>query len=367
MGPIDRSNFSETLLAWYAKHRRELPWRDHPEPYAIWVSEIMLQQTRVDTVLPYFERWMKRYPTIRHLAKADQMEVLNLWEGLGYYSRARNLHKAAQKIVEEFNGNLPADVKLLKKLPGIGPYTAGAIASLAFGQDEPVVDGNVRRVLSRVFNVEVPVDKPEGSEMIWELAADHLPSGKARDYNQALMELGALVCLPRNPTCDDCPVQAVCEAYRLGIQAELPVLKPRMKTPHITVTAAIIRQKGLVMITQRPQEGLLGGMWEFPGGKLEEGEDLSSCLEREICEELGVRISVGQAFGVYRHAYTHFKVTLHAFECALDPAGQEMQQNGVAAIRWIAPKDLKDYPMGKIDRQIASRIYKELLERGRDG
>lgn len=325
------------------------------DPYAIWVSEIMLQQTRVDTALPYYERWMARFPTIESLAAADQQDVLNAWEGLGYYSRARNLHKAAQLLVREYNGQLPNTAAALRKIPGIGPYTAGAIASLAFGLDEPVVDGNVRRVLARIFNLTEPADSPAGTRRLWELAAANLPPGHAADYNQALMELGALICTPRNPACKTCPVHAHCEANRLGIQEQRPILKPKMPTPHYTVTAAIIRRNGHLLIAQRPQDGLLGGLWEFPGGKLEPGEDLPTCLKREICEELDADIEVGEPFGIYTHAFTHFRVTLHAFLCTLTGAA-EPRPIGAAALAWIPPAALNDYPMGKIDRQIAQRL-----------
>jgi len=315
----------------------------------------MLQQTRVETVLPYYERWMARFPTIEVLAAADQQDVLNAWEGLGYYTRARNLHKAAQVLVREHNAQLPADVLALRKLPGIGPYTAGAIASLAFGLDEPVVDGNVRRVLARLFNLQTRADTPAGTRRLWELAAAHLPPGRAAEYNQALMELGALVCTPRNPACETCPVNAHCEAYRLGHQEKLPILKLKTPIPHYTVTAAVIHKNSHVLITQRPEDGLLGGLWEFPGGKLEPGEDLQTCLQREIREELDVDIELGGSLGTYTHTYTHFRVTLHAFSCTLT-GDSEPRPVGVAALAWVPPTALSDYPMGKIDRQIARRI-----------
>jgi A/G-specific adenine glycosylase len=318
----------------------------------------MLQQTRVDTALPYYERWMARFPTIEALAAADQQEVLNAWEGLGYYTRARNLHKAAQLLVQEYHAQLPANIKALRKIPGIGPYTAGAIASLAFGLDEPVVDGNVRRVLARLFNLTEPADTPAGTRRLWELAAAHLPPGRAADYNQAFMELGALVCTPRNPDCEHCPVNIHCEAYRLGVQEELPKLKLKPPIPHYIVTAAVIHRNGHLLLAQRPQDGLLGGLWEFPGGKLEPGEDLYTCLQREIREELDVDIQPGGSLGTYTHAYTHFRVTLHAFSCTLAGDG-EPRPVGVAALAWAPPTALPDYPMGKIDRQIAKRVIKE--------
>jgi A/G-specific adenine glycosylase len=304
---------------------------------------------------------MARFPTIEALAAADQQEVLNAWEGLGYYSRARNLHKAAQLLVRDYHGQLPNTVPALRKIPGIGPYTAGALASLAFGLDEPVVDGNVRRVLARLFNLTEPAAAPAGTRRLWALAAAHLPPGRAANYNQALMELGALVCTPRNPACEQCPVNAHCEAYRLGVQEQRPILKPKMPTPHYTVAAAVIRRNGHLLIAQRPQDGLLGGLWEFPGGKLEPGEDLPTCLKREICEELDAEIEVGEPFGVYTHAFTHFRVTLHAFLCTLTGDGAP-HPIGAAALAWIPPAALHAYPMGKIDRQIAKRLVKESAE-----
>ncbi len=347
--------WTSALLNWYTSNARKMPWRGHPDPYAVWVSEIMLQQTRVETVRPDFERWMQRFPTVRDLAAANLQEVLNLWEGLGYYSRARNLHRAAQRVVRDWQGDLPQDVRSLRSLPGIGPYTAGAIASLAFNQDEPVVDGNVARVLARLFNLEEPVDSATGKKLLWRIAAENLPAGRAAAYNQALMELGALICLPRKPQCAACPLRVHCAAFDRGVQDSLPVRKPRGRTPHYTVTAAVIRRNGRVLIAQRPQDGLLGGLWEFPGGKLEAGESLASCLQREIGEELGVAIQVGEKMGVYQHAYTHFKVTLHAFACTLIDE-QEPQALEAADLRWVAAGDLAGFPMGKIDRQIAQQV-----------
>jgi A/G-specific adenine glycosylase len=346
------SLFSERLLGWYGEHARDLPWRGRTDPYTIWVSEVMLQQTRVETVIPYFERWMRRFPTLIALAQADVQEVLALWEGLGYYGRARNLHRAAQLVMRDYGGQLPADVKALRRLPGIGRYTAGAIASFAFGLDEPVLDGNVRRVLARVFDITQPLRSPEGERRLWQLAVEHLPPGRAADYNQALMDLGATLCTSRAPRCMLCPLAELCRARLLGVQDQRPVLRTRKKVPHHTVTAAIIQKDGRVLIARRPPRGLLGGLWEFPGGKLQPGEDLVSCLQREIKEELGVQVQVEGLLGVYRHAYTHFQVTLHAFYCRLnsplEPCNLEHE-----AIEWVRYGDLPHYPMGKIDRQIA--------------
>ena len=345
------------LLAWYEIEARDLPWRRTSDPYAIWVSEIMLQQTRVDTVSTYFESFLKRFPNIETLATASIDNVLKAWEGLGYYRRAQNLHKAAQVVVADYSGILPSAAGDLHKLPGIGPYTAGAIASIAFGKDEPVLDGNIRRVLARVFNVAEPARSSEGERLLWQLAEENLPSGYAGEYNQAMMDLGAAICTPTSPDCSTCPVADLCQARELGIQEQRPVKTPKTPIPHHTVAAAVIRRNGQVFIAQRPDKGLLGGMWEFPGGKTEPGETLEAALKREICEELAAEIEVGQPFGVYQHAFTHFKVTLHAFECqVLDgskPVAREHQD-----IRWIKPAELVEFPMGKIDRQIAKRLVR---------
>jgi A/G-specific adenine glycosylase len=321
----------------------------------------MLQQTRVETVLPYFERWMRRFPTLASLAAAPLQEVLAAWEGLGYYSRARNLHHAAKIVMKEHGGGVPDDLQALRRLPGIGRYTAGAIASIAFGRDEPALDGNIRRVLARVFNVSEPARSPAGERRLWELAQANLPPGQAGDYNQALMDLGAQICTPRSPDCPRCPLEALCQARALGIQEQRPVLEARPETPHYTVTAAVIHRDGQLLISQRPPEGLLGGLWEFPGGKQLPGETLEACLEREIMEELGAEVLVGELFGIYRHAYTHFRVTLHAFCCTLAD-GAAPQPLQVKDFRWVTREELAQFPMGKIDRQIAQKLLQNLLE-----
>jgi A/G-specific adenine glycosylase len=313
----------------------------------------MLQQTQVDTVKGYFARWMTRFPSLQALASADEQDVLTLWEGLGYYSRARNLWRAARQV-QAGGGRMPHTVSELERLPGVGRYTAAAIASMAFGQDEAALDGNIRRVLARVFNVALPARSPEGERLLWSLAQQHLPSGRAGDYNQALMDLGSLICTFRAPDCGACPLRDICQAAALGLQAQRPVMAARPPVPQWTVTAAVISRDGQVLIARRPANGLLGGLWEFPGGKLESGETLSDGLRREITEELGVDIIVGDALGVYRHAYTHFKVILHAFRCFL--VSGEPQPRVASQLCWTQPAQLPDFPMGKIDRQIANHL-----------
>jgi A/G-specific adenine glycosylase len=288
------------------------------------------------------------------VASSDEQEVLRLWEGLGYYSRGRNLYRTACKIMAEYGGKLPEERDILARLPGVGPYTAAAIASIAFSFDEATLDGNIRRVLSRLFDISRPARSQESEESLWRLARQLLPHGKAGDFNQALMDLGASICTARNPQCRWCPVQNHCQAHTLGIQELRPVKQPRSKIPSIIVCAAVITREGKVLIARRPPKGLLGGMWEFPGGKLEDGEDFASGLKREILEELDTTIHVGEPVGVYRHAYTHFRVTLHAFCCELD--GKEPHPLEASEIRWAIPFELAGFPMGKIDRQISQRL-----------
>jgi A/G-specific adenine glycosylase len=345
------SLFTKRILAWYANHARDLPWRGVHNPYATWVSEVMLQQTRVETVIPYFIRWMQRFPDIRALAEASLQEVLATWEGLGYYGRARNLQRSAQEVIHKYGGQLPTDASQLRKLPGIGRYTAAAIASIAFCKDEPALDGNIRRVLARYFNVDEDVHSARGENKLWELATLHLPEGQAGTYNQALMDLGASLCTPKMPQCAACPLEDSCQAKALGIQEQRPVSVPKPTIPQHVVTAAVIRNGDRVLITCRPPRGLLGGLWEFPGGKQKEGEDLKACLRREIREELGVEVKVGAELGKYKHAYTHFRVILHAFQCRILQGKPRLIE--AVDMRWVTLNELEQYPMGKIDRQIS--------------
>jgi len=348
------NDFATRLLEWYAAQARDLPWRHSRDPYAIWVAEIMLQQTQVETAIPYFERFMARFPTVQALAAASLDDVLKAWEGLGYYARARNLHAAARRVVAEYGGRIPADAEALAQLPGIGRYTAGAILSIAFNRDTPALDGNVRRVLCRVLHIIEDPRKPRVERRLWHLAAQLVPPGRAGDYNQALMDLGATICTPRAPLCSICPVADLCQARRLGDQESLPVKAPRRALPHYDVTAGVIWRDGRVLLAQRLPDRLLGGLWEFPGGKREPGEALEECLRREVREELGIEIEVGALLMTLVHAYTHFRITLHVFTCR--HTGGEAQALDVAAWRWVALDELAHFPMAVTDQQIAQRV-----------
>ncbi|KPK90398.1 MAG: hypothetical protein AMJ88_16190 [Anaerolineae bacterium SM23_ 63] len=348
------STVAQSLLAWYAKHARDLPWRRQRDPYAVWVSEVMLQQTRVETVIPYYSRWMERFPTVEALAAASRDEVLGTWEGLGYYRRAHNLHQAAHMLVTEYGGKLPGEVDKLRRLPGIGPYTAAAIAAIAFNRDVVALDGNLRRVISRLIDLPIDPRSPEGESQLRSWALGELPSGRSSTFNQALMDLGAMVCVPRIPDCVTCPLAQFCLAFQRDVQDARPVRTQRRPIPHITAAAAVLRRGEQVFIGRRPEGVLLGGLWEFPGGRLEPGESLETCLRREIGEELSVEVEVSAKLGIFNHTYTHFHVTVHAFECELK--GEEPQALEHSEVRWVSPENLEEYPMGKVDRAIARTI-----------
>lgn len=358
LSPAQRRALAARLLAWYARHKRDLPWRrDTHDPYRVWISETLLQQTQVVTVIPYYERFLARFPNVRALASARLDDVLKAWEGAGYYARARNLHRAAKEIVTRFGGKIPSNVEELLTLPGIGRYTAGAIASIAFKRDAPVMDGNVTRVLCRYFKI---ADDPKGTgtqRKLWELAGNLLPRGHAGDFNQALMELGATVCTPRNPQCVACPLKRSCIARRLKMQEKLPSKRKKRKLPHHQVAVGIIWKEKRILIAKRFARDLLGGLWEFPGGHRERNETLEQCVAREAREELGIEIAVGERFATIDHAYSHFTITMHAFHCRWTSG--HARAIGCAAWKWIAPRALAQYAFPAANRRIIARLMQE--------
>lgn len=352
------SEIVSPLLAWWDSGHADLPWRNGRDPYAIWVAEIMLQQTQITTVIPYYERWLGRFPTVQALAAASLDEVLKQWEGLGYYSRARNLHQAAQTVINEYAGRIPDTVEGLLKLKGIGRYTAGAIASIAFDHPAPILDGNVIRVLSRITDYPEDVTTTAAKNHLWQVAASLVPDERPGDFNQALMELGQRICLPAVPQCHLCPIVEHCLARAHGTQLERPVRPPRRQTPHYDVVAGVIwRDETHFLIAQRPVEGLLGGLWEFPGGKVQPGESFAAALGREIEEELAMEIEVGRPITTIQHAYTHFRITLHAFH-ARHLSGQP-QHIGVANHAWVSLADLDRYAFALTDRKIINSLQNE--------
>jgi A/G-specific adenine glycosylase len=323
------------LLAWYRKGHRPLPWRETADPYALWISEIMLQQTQVNTVIPYYERFLLRFPTVGALATARQEEVLKLWEGLGYYKRARQLVPVAQEVVRR--GGWPRTARELSQFPGIGRSTAGAIASFAFGAREPILDGNVKRVWCRL-GAFVPPEGAPGERLLWQLSAEAVRRSDPAQVNQALMELGATVCTPRTPSCPACPLARRCLALERG-QTELYPQSPKARAPRriVDVSVAIVMREGRFFVTRRPDDALLGGLWELPGGKWEADEDGEAALHRELHEELGIRVRVEAEYPVVRHAYTHFSVRLHPYLCRI--VGRKNPVSDLPS-RWIERREI---------------------------
>jgi len=345
---------AKRLLAWYDENKRELPWRREgcADPYAVWVSEIILQQTRVETAGPYFQRFMARFPDVQALAVADLQDVLKAWENLGYYTRARNLYRAAQAVVRDHGGRLPQDRDALLGLPGIGPYTAGAILSLAFGRPVAAVDGNVRRVVCRLHAIRDPLDRAATLRAVEARAADMVPEERPGAFNQALMDLGSGICTSRRPRCLICPLVRECEAARQGDPESLPVRKKRGPVPHRNAAGAVIRDKrGRVLLVKRPDHGLLGGLWKLPGGDLRDGEDPTRALEALVEAEVGLEVkATGACLAKVNHAYTHFRLTLRAFACTW--AGGRPETRTCDAWAWTAPEDLDPFPLSAVDAKI---------------
>jgi A/G-specific adenine glycosylase len=319
----------------------------------------MLQQTQVQTVGPYFRRWMKAFPSFRALATASRDEVLKCWEGLGYYTRARNMHAAAKIVSGDLAGRMPRTVEQLRKLPGIGPYTAGAIASIAFGADEPVLDGNVIRVLCRLVGLRRnPADTAVRREL-WRLAGELIPPGRAGDFNEAMMDLGATVCTPASPDCPTCPLRTVCIAREKGLQAELPVKPPRRKPPHYDIAVGVVIKAGKVLIARRKPDAMLGGLWEFPGGKMQPNETAAQAAVREVREEVGIDVAADEApFATVRHAYSHFHITLRAVVC--QHVRGRPKAIGCDVVRWVAAEELDGYAFPRANQKVLARL-KDLI------
>jgi A/G-specific adenine glycosylase len=333
-----------------------MPWRTDPSPYKVWISEIMLQQTQVVTVIPYFDRFVAAFPTLESLAAADLHDVLRLWEGLGYYSRARNLHRAARHVVTECEGRIPTDSNDLRKLPGIGPYTAAAIASIAFGEAIPTVDGNVLRVFSRFWGIAKPIRDRQVSEDIAARLTPLIRQVNPSYFNQAIMETGALICRPRQPLCMQCLLSKSCVAFKTGRTSELPVVLRQPKLPHQTIAVGVIWKRGKVLIARRQEERMLGGLWEFPGGKKQKGETLRQTAEREIREETGLSVGVGEPMITIKHAYSHFRITLTAFRCTWIRGTPRPKAS--TALKWIEPSELPAYPFPRANRKIAELLFR---------
>jgi A/G-specific adenine glycosylase len=362
MTATDSQGIRRALLRWFDRHRRTMPWRDDPHSYKVWISEVMLQQTQVATVIPYFERFIARFPSVVDLAAADLQAVLEVWQGLGYYSRARNLHKAARIVMNQRGGELPCRASDWQTLPGIGPYAAGAIASISHNEVVPAVDGNVVRVFTRLLGIRKDSTKSAVRRDLTEAVAAVIAPRRAGDFNQAVMELGALVCKPRNPNCAQCPLKRWCVAHAKGLTATIPVRPSRKPVPHIDVAACVIRRGDRLLIARRRPDQMLGGLWEFPGGKQEPGETLEQTAVREIAEEIGIEIRVVRKLGAIKHAFSHFKMTLHVFECR--PQRGRARAVAVDAVKWVNIDELATYPFPAADQKIIQWLTADLPYRG---
>ena len=338
------------LLQWYKKNGRDLPWRKTRDPYAIWVSEIMLQQTQVPTVIPYYKNFLKSFPTVRHLAKANLSRVLRLWEGLGYYSRARNLHRASQIVSNHFHGEIPDQPKDLLTLPGIGQYTAGAILSIAFNKPAPILDGNVRRVLSRLFAISGSPLRGKTEGLLWHLSGSLIPKGYASSFNQGLMDLGAMICTPKEPQCPKCPLRDLCKGRASGEPERYPSKRLKRAIPHRESVSAVIRKNEKVLLCERPPKGLLGGLWEFPSWE-SEGRKNGRWLRDRIRGELGMGVNVKESIGTFHQTFSHFKLTLQVFLC--------QHLNGKGKGKWVSLRKLHALPMSRIHRRIAEKLAGE--------
>lgn len=343
----------ELLLTWYANSGRDLPWRHSNDPYRIWISEIMLQQTQVKTVIPYYERWLATFPTVEVLASADLQQILKVWQGLGYYARARNLHACAQQIVQQYDGVFPNQLEAVLSLPGIGRTTAGGILSAAFNAPISILDGNVKRVLARLITLSVPPAK--AIKLLWQLSDALVDPDYPRDFNQAIMDLGATICTPKMPNCPQCPWKTHCQGYQFNLQTEIPMRETSSPLPHKIIGVGVIwNEQGQILIDKRPAKGLLGGLWEFPGGKVEPDETIEACIKREIKEELGIEIEVGDHLMTIDHAYTHFKVTLNVYHCRY--ISGEPQPIECEEIRWVTLDEIDQFPFPKANEKIIQEL-----------
>jgi A/G-specific adenine glycosylase len=359
VGNINDSTITQTLLAWFRESKRDLPWRLSYNPYHIWISEIMLQQTQMERGVSYFLRWIERFPDVSAVAEASEQQILKNWQGLGYYARARNLHRAAKIMAREFSGIVPCDYKTLLALPGIGPYTAAAIASIAGNSDIAVVDANVNRVYARLFDIDLAIKSTKARKKIKEIAVKLLPAGRARHFNQALMDFGALICTPRSPQCQSCPLRDNCLALARGTVAHRPLNGPKKKIVYLHKVAGLIYHKERIYIQQRQPETLWGGLWEFPGGEipLEENKELAAeYLGREIFEETGLSVSVKNLLASVKHQYTHHSINLDCYLCKFNGVEPLPVLRSASQYQWVTAAQLEEYGFPAGPRKILESI-----------
>jgi len=348
-----KGKFRRRVLSWFERHARDLPWRETRDPYRIWISEIMLQQTQVVTVIDYFRRFLQAFPTVSDLARADEDQVLRLWEGLGYYRRARQLHKAAWIIVDEHDGRFPRDIETIRSLPGIGRYTAGAIASIAWDAREPILEANTTRVLSRLLAYRDDPTRTPGQKLLWGFAEALLPRKNAGAFNQALMELGSEICTPRQPLCDRCPIGDLCPTNAMGLQESIPASKKKTIYEDMTEAAVVIRRRDKVLLRRCDDGERWSGLWDFPRFRIvaTSGEALHQELEAKVAELSGLIVETGRKLATIRHGVTRFRITLlcHEARCV---RGRLCAKN----MRWVKPEQLQDYPLSVTGRKMSKLL-----------
>jgi len=349
-----KQEFQKTLLTWFKKHQRDLPWRGIDDPYRIWISEVMLQQTQVKKVVGYYERFIKRFPDVQQLAAATLQDVLKVWEGLGYYARARNLHKAANIVVEDLDGVIPNDYSNFRQLPGVGDYSAAAVLSITFNAPYAAVDGNIKRVLARLFIMETPINDVRSAKLFQQKADDLLDLEEPGLFNQAMMELGAIVCRPQSPTCLVCPVNTFCQAFQAKRQDEFPLRLKKEKAPEHQMVAGVIYKGSEVLIVQRPLDGLLGGLWEFPNGRIAEDETAEEACIRYITEVVNLSVTNIKYLTRIKHAYTHFKIVVDVFQC--DYQSGEVVLKGLIDAKWVKLTSLQDYPLPRATHKFLDKL-----------
>jgi A/G-specific adenine glycosylase len=331
-------SFKESILSWYDENKRSLPFRDIKNPYFTWLSEIMLQQTQVNTMIPYFNRWINIFPTLNDVANATEQEVLKLWEGLGYYSRCRNFQKATQIVMKNYDGVIPNNYNEFLRLPGVGPYTAAAVMSIAFNKSIPAIDGNIRRVSSRILGrKKMGAQAQKRIRNYLEREIEHHRPG---DFNQALMDLGSSICTPQKPMCKQCPINTMCFAMDSGNPELYPEKRKKKKSPHYNVAAGLIWDNDKFFIQKRSAKSLLGGVWEFPGGKVEKGETVEGALKRELKEECNIEPTIHGKAGAVKHVFSHFSIDLTVFHCSIDEQTPKTELPNT----WITPNEIKQYP-----------------------
>lgn len=342
------------LLSWFERLARDLPWRRTRDPYRIWLSEVMLQQTRVETVTPYYRRFLAAFPDVAALARAPLEEVLRRWSGLGYYSRARSLHAAARIVAGARGGEFPARAEAWLELPGVGRYTAAAIASIVSGEELAVLDGNVKRVLSRLTCFRRPIDTPAAEQRLWKLAELMLERGAPGAFNQAMMELGATVCVPRRPRCEECPIRKHCRAAFRGVQSQFPRRRSRAAVSQFAAVAAVLERGDSLLMVRRPPSGLLGGLWELPGGEVRDAEPPDAALLRNLSERFGLAVAAGARIGAVQHAFTHLRLTVHVHRCRrihgrVRPVVHD-------AFRWVRRSEIDQLALSSLDRRMLALI-----------